>query len=77
MKKVQKIIKKNYRTLWASTREIYSIYEADDCNTNIITVPHAILKKLNLVGKPLDRYSLETVKMFYDDAKSKRYSLSE
>ena len=77
MKKVQQIIKKNYRTLWASTRETYSIYEANKCNTDIITVPHSILKKFNLVGKPLNRYSLETVKMFYDDAKSKGYSLSE
>lgn len=77
MRQVQKIIKKNYRTLWASTREIYSIYDANNCNTDIITVPHTILKKLDLVGKPLNSYSLETVKMFYEDAKSKGYSLSE
>ena len=41
----------------------------------IITVPHSMLNKLNLIGKNLNEYSIETVKDFYDDAKSAGYNL--
>ncbi|MDC3109137.1 transaldolase [Alphaproteobacteria bacterium] len=59
---------KNYKTLWASPREIYNLYEANDIGADIITITPQILKKTNLFQKDLNEYSLETVKMFYDDA---------
>ena len=54
--------------IWASPRELLNIFHADQIGCHIITVTHDILKKLTLVGKDLDDFSLETVKMFYDDA---------
>lgn len=56
--------------LWASTRHVYNIYEADRANCDIITVTPDQIKKLSLKDKDLSEYSLETVKMFYDDATS-------
>lgn len=61
--------------LWASPRELYNIVEADNAKCDIITVSHDLLSKLNLLGKDLTEFSLETVKMFYNDAKSAGYSL--
>jgi len=54
--------------IWASPRELLNIFQADAIGCHIITVTHDVLKKLDLVGKDLGAYSLETVKMFYDDA---------
>lgn len=55
--------------LWASPREVYNIYQADDIGCDIITVTPDLIKKFNeLGGKNLEEYSLETVKMFYNDA---------
>ena len=54
--------------LWASPREVLNIFQADDIGCDIITVTNDILKKLKLNGKDLTEYSLETVKMFYNDA---------
>ena len=56
--------------LWASTREVYNIYEADRLGCDIITVTPDQIKKLSLQDKDLQQYSIETVQMFYDDAKS-------
>jgi transaldolase len=61
--------------IWASPRELLNIFHADSIGCHIITVTHDILKKLSMVGKPLDEYSLETVKMFYDDASSAKFSV--
>lgn len=61
--------------IWASPRELLNVFQADAIGCQIITVTHDILKKLSLVGKNLDDYSLETVKMFYDDAKAAGFSL--
>ncbi len=61
--------------LWASTRETLNIFQAEDMGCQIITVPHSMLNKLNLIGKNLNEYSIETVKDFYDDAKSAGYNL--
>jgi len=63
------------KILWASTRELLNIFQANDLGTDIITVPNELLKKLNLIGKNLDEYSLETVESFYQDAKSSKYSI--
>jgi transaldolase len=54
--------------LWASPRELLNIFQADEIGCHIITVSHDVLAKLSLIGKDLDDYSLETVKMFYRDA---------
>ena len=54
--------------IWASPRELLNIFQADSIGCHIITVTNDVLKKLELVGKDLSAYSLETVKMFYDDA---------
>ena len=60
--------KKNIEILWASTRELINIFQANKIGCQIITVPHDILKKISLVGKNLDDLSLEIVQMFLDDA---------
>jgi transaldolase len=54
--------------LWASSRETLNIFQAEDTGCHIITVTYDMLKKLNLVGKDLEAYSLETVEMFCRDA---------
>ena len=54
--------------IWASPRELLNIFHADSIGCHVITVTNDILRKLPLVGKNLDEYSLETVKMFADDA---------
>ncbi|MBI5304091.1 MAG: transaldolase [Chloroflexi bacterium] len=65
----------NVELIWASPRELLNVFHADAIGCHIITVTNDILKKLNLVGKDLDEYSLDTVKMFYDDAAKVGYSL--
>jgi transaldolase len=54
--------------IWASPRELLNIFQADQVGCHIITVTHDLLKKLSLVGKDLDEYSLDTVRMFRNDA---------
>jgi transaldolase len=61
--------------LWASTREVLNLVQAENCGCHIITITNDILKKLPLIGKDLDELSLETVVMFYTDAKNARYEL--
>jgi transaldolase len=61
--------------IWASPRELLNIFQADSIGCHVITVTHDLLKKLSLVGKDLDEYSLETVKMFHDDARAAGYTL--
>jgi len=61
--------------IWASPRELLNVFQADAIGCHIITVTHDVLKKLSLVGKDLDTYSLETVKMFHSDAVAAGFSL--
>lgn len=61
--------------IWASPRELLNIFQADDIGCQVITVTNDILKKLSLVGYDLDEYSLDTVKMFYNDAVAARFKL--
>lgn len=58
----------NAELIWASPRELLNIFQADDIGCHIITVTHDILKKLSNVGRDLEDYSLDTVKMFHSDA---------
>lgn len=62
--------------LWASPRELLNIFQADAIGCHIITVTNDVLKKLSLVGKELTGYSLETVAMFYKDAKAAGYQIA-
>jgi transaldolase len=66
----------NTELIWASPRELLNIFQADDIGCHVITVTNDILKKLSLIGKDMDDYSLETVKMFYDDGQAAKYTLS-
>jgi transaldolase len=62
--------------LWASVREVLNIFQANDCGCHIVTVPHDILgKALKMSGMDLGELSLDTVKMFANDAKAAGYSL--
>jgi transaldolase len=62
--------------LWASARELFNIFQADDAGCHIITVGHDVLGKLSLIGKSLNDYSLETVKAFYEDAKASSFRIA-
>jgi transaldolase len=62
--------------LWASVREVLNIFQADDCGCHIVTVPHDILNKaMKMAGMDLGGLSLDTVKMFANDAKAAGFSL--
>jgi transaldolase len=61
--------------LWASPREVLNIYQADAIGCPIITATNDLIKRLDLQAKDLTDFSLETVKMFYDDARAANYSL--
>jgi len=61
--------------LWASPRELLNVFHADEIGCHIITATSEILRKLSLIDKDLDDYSLETVKQFYDDAQAAGYTI--
>jgi transaldolase len=78
MAEAVKIMKKKPKSelIWASPRELLNIFQADEVGCHIITATNDILKKLPLIGKDLDAYSLETVEMFHKDAKAAGYSIA-
>jgi transaldolase len=61
--------------IWASPRELLNVFQADAIGCDIITVTNDVLAKLTNVGKSLATYSLETVRMFHDDAAKAGYQL--
>lgn len=61
--------------LWASPREVFNVVQADAIGVDIITLTNNLLGKLGKLGTDLEQFSLETVKMFYDDAKRARYAI--
>jgi transaldolase len=61
--------------IWASPRELLNILQAEAIGCHIITVTNDLLKKLPLIGKDLADYSLDTVKMFYDDGRKAGFTL--
>lgn len=65
----------NAELIWASPRELLNVIQANAIGCHIITVTQDILKKLPLVGRNLEDYSLETVQMFYDDASQAGFAL--
>ncbi len=65
----------NAELLWASSREVLNIYQAEQIGCDIITVTNDLISKLDLKHKDLEEYSRETVQMFFDDANKAGYSL--
>ena len=65
----------NCELIWASPRELLNVVQADEIGCHVITVTHDLLKKLPILGKDLDLYSLETVQMFHRDAQAAAYEL--
>lgn len=63
--------------IWASPRELLNVFQADAIGCHIITVTNDVLAKLNLVGKDLDAYSLETVEMFRRDAVAAGFTIAD
>ena len=61
--------------IWASPRETLNIFQADEIGCDIITVTPDLLKKLQFIGKDLTEFSVETVRMFYQDATEAGYAL--
>ena len=77
MKKCVEVLSSNPQAelIWASPRELLNIFQADEIGCQVITVTNDILKKLSLVGYDLEEYSLDTVKMFYNDASNAGFQL--
>lgn len=77
MKEAVKILKPLQKSelLWASTRELLNLIQAETCGCHIITITNDILKKVPQMGKDLNQLSLETVQMFYSDAQSAGYRI--
>jgi transaldolase len=73
------IFRENEKTelIWASPRELLNIYQAEQIGCHVITVTDEILRKLNLVGKDLLDFSLDTVKMFHSDGVKSGYTLDQ
>lgn len=67
--------KKKFKIIWASTREILNIFQADKLGCHIITVGHDFIKKLENIDYNLEKYSLDTVNQFYIDAKKSNYKI--
>jgi transaldolase len=63
------------KLIWASPRELLNIFQADTLCCHLITVTNDTSKKLVLIGRDLHDYSLETVKMFFEDAKGAGFEL--
>jgi transaldolase len=61
--------------LWASPREVLNVVQAEECGCHIITATPDLIAKVPLFGKDLSQYSLETVKMFYEDARAAGFKL--
>ena len=67
--------KPHVQLLWASSREVYNIFEAESVGADIITVSFDILKKVDMLGRDLTEVSLETVKTFFADSTSSGFTL--
>lgn len=77
MNKILNLLKEysNIELIWASPREVFNIVQANEIKCHIITVTNDLLKKLPLLGKDLNEFSLDTVKMFFNDAKEAGYKI--
>jgi transaldolase len=77
MKEIMNLLQNysNIELIWASPRELFNIVQANQIGCHIITVTNDILKKLPTIGKDLKEFSLDTVKMFYNDASAAGYTI--
>lgn len=75
MKSALELLPATTQLVWASPRELLNIIQADEIGCHIITVTSDVLKKIDLIGKDLHEFSLETVRMFHDDAARSGYRL--
>jgi transaldolase len=66
---------KNCELIWASTREIYNIYQSNSISCNIITVTSDLINKFSLLSYNLNKYSLDTVKGFRTDAVKSKFKI--
>ena len=66
---------KKFELIWASPRELLNVIQANNIGCHIITATTDIINKIKLIGYPLEKYSLDTVNMFYEDAKKAGYTL--
>jgi transaldolase len=71
------VLRDNEKTelIWASPRELLNIFQAEHVGCHVITVTDDILRKLDLIGRDLHDFSLETVKMFYSDGVKSGYTI--
>lgn len=67
----------NLKLIWASPREVLNVMQADAIGCHVITVNPDILNKLDMIGKDLEEFSLDTVRMFYADAQMAGYAISK
>ena len=63
--------------IWASPREVLNVVQADAIGCHVITVTDEILKRLSNLGRELEEYSLDTVRMFFRDAQAAGYTLDD
>ena len=77
MKECLNVMKVNPKSelLWASSRELLNIFQADDIGCHVITVTKEIISKLKLLNYDLSEYSLDTVKGFYKDAMDAKFKI--
>lgn len=61
--------------LWAASREVLNIFQAEECGCDIVTAAYDILEKLGSVGMTLEEASLQTVRLFYDSAQRSGYKI--
>jgi transaldolase len=61
--------------IWASPRELLNLVQADAIGCHVITMTYDLLVKLPSLGKDLDEFSLETVRMFHRDAAQAGFEL--
>jgi len=67
--------KKNISILWASSREIFNLHQAERSKCDIITLGHELISKLKYHKKNLEKYSRETVVQFNTDAKKSKFKI--
>lgn len=77
MRKAVETLKRlaNAELLWASPREVLNVVQARECGCHIITATPDIIAKIPLFGKDLTQHSLETVKMFHEDARAAGFKI--
>jgi transaldolase len=68
---------RNAKLIWASPRELLNIFQADQIGCHVITVTNDVLKKLELIGKDLNEFSQDTVRMFFEDGRKAGYTLDD